>query len=302
MWIVLALAAGTLQTVRNSLAHGISRQISPALNSWSRFGFNLPFSTLLVAALVATRGVPAYSTAFFLYCLGTAITQLVGNVALVAAFRRGGFAEAIVLHKLEVPIAAAVGVLLFAEVPTLAGWLGILACTAGALVINVTRTGGIAHWRRAASFGSAGLLALTSGLMLVAASFFLKAAAGDLAANDPRLGAGSFEGAAHTLFHTTWMEVAILSIYLALAAPDEYRLVPRHWRRMAAIGMAGFAGSLCWFWAYSIALVAYVKAVGQIETVLSVGIGLVALREANLPRQLPGVALILAGIVLVLVG
>ena len=66
--------------------------------------------------------------------------------------------------------------------------------------------------------------------------------------------------------------------------------------------MAGFAGSLCWFWAYSIALVAYVKAVGQIETVLSVAIGLVALREANLPRQLPGVALILGGIVLVLVG
>lgn len=302
MWIYLALAAGTFQTLRNSLAHGISRQISPALNSWSRFSFNLPFSTLLVLGLVVAYGLPRYSAAFLFYCLGTATTQLVGNVALVAAFRRGSFAEAIVLHKLEVPIAAVVGVLLFAEVPTLYGWLGILACTTGALVINITRTGGLDHWRRAASFGTAGLLSLTSGLMLVAASFFLKAAANDLAVSNPRLGHGSFEGAAHTLFHTTWIEVAILSVYLAIAAPSEYRLVPRHWRRMAAIGMAGFAGSLCWFWAYSIALVAYVKAVGQIETVLSVAIGLVALREANLPRQLPGVALILAGIVLVLVG
>jgi drug/metabolite transporter (DMT)-like permease len=193
-------------------------------------------------------------------------------------------------------------VLFFAEVPTLAGWLGVFACTAGTLAVNVARTGGLAQWRRAASFGTAGILSLTSGLMLVGASFFLKAAASDLAATNPRLGQGSFEAATHTLFHTTWIEVVILSVYLAVASPREYRLVARHWRRMASIGMAGFAGSLCWYWAYSIALVAYVKAVGQIETVLSVAIGLVALRETNLPRQLPGIALILVGIVLVLVG
>jgi drug/metabolite transporter (DMT)-like permease len=302
MWIPLALAAGTLQTVRNGLANTLAREISPVLNSWSRFGFNLPFSTLLVSVLVAARGLPSYTVAFFAYCLGTAVTQLLGNVALVSAFRRGSFAEAIVLHKLEVVFAAIVGVVLFAEVPTLLGWLGILACTAGTLFINVARGGGLAEWRRATHFGAAGLLSLTSGLMLVAASFFLKAAASDLAAANPRLGRGSFEGAAHTLLHTTWLEVAILSAWLAIAAPAEYRLVPRHWRRMAAIGMAGFAGSLCWFWAYSIALVAYVKAVGQIETVLSVVLGLIVLRESNLRRQLPGIALILAGIVLVLVG
>jgi drug/metabolite transporter (DMT)-like permease len=302
MWIPLTLAAGTLQTVRNSLAHGIAREISPALNSWSRFGFNLPFSTLLIAGLVLARGAPSYSLSFFLYCLGTGVTQLVGNIALVAAFRRGSFAEAIVLHKLEVVFAALVGVLFFAEVPAPVGWIGIFACTAGTLFVNVARTGGLEQWRRAASFGTAGLLSLTSGIMLVLASFFLKAATRDLAAANERLGPGSFEGAAHTLFHTTWIEVAILSVYLAIAAPSEYRLVPRHWRRMAAIGMAGFAGSLCWFWAYSIALVAYVKAVGQIETVLSVALGLIALRETHLRRQLPGIALILGGIVLVLVG
>ena len=302
MWIPLALAAGTLQTARNSLAHGIAREISPALNSWSRFGFNLPFATLLIAGLVLARGLPAYSPTFFLYCLGTGGTQLLGNVALIAAFRRGSFAEAIVLHKLEVVFAAVVGVVFFAELPAPLGWIGILACTAGTLFVNVARTGGLAQWRRAGHFGTAGLLSLLSGIMLVLASFFLKAATQDLAAINPRLGAGSFEGAAHTLFHTTWIEVAILSAYLAVASPAEYRLVPRHWRRMAAIGMAGFAGSLCWFWAYSIALVAYVKAVGQIETVLSVAVGLVALRETSLRRQLPGIALILVGIVLVLVG
>ena len=52
------------------------------------------------------------------------------------------------------------------------GWIGIFACTAGTLFVNVARTGGREQWRRAASFGTAGLLSLTSGIMLVLASFF----------------------------------------------------------------------------------------------------------------------------------
>ena len=111
---------------------------------------------------------------------------------------------------------------------------------------------------------------------------------------------GSFAGAVHTLLHTTWIEVAILTVFLAVAAPGELRNVPKHWRRMAGIGFAGFCGSVCWFWAYSLALVAYVKAVGQIETVLSVLIGLIALKEVRVRRQLPGIGLVALGIVLVL--
>ena len=116
------------------------------------------------------------------------------------------------------------------------------------------------------------------------------------------MGTGRFEAAAHTLFHTTWMEVVILSAWLVLFQPGELRQVGSHWRRMLAIGTTGFSGSLCWFWAYSVALVAYVKAVGQIEAVFAVAIALLVWREREIVRQLPGVALVVVGIVLVLLG
>ena len=71
---------------------------------------------------------------------------------------------------------------------------------------------------------------------------------------------------------------------------------------MALIGATGFGGSLCWFWSYSLTLVAYAKAVGQIEAILAVILALVVWREREMLRQLPGVALVTAGIALVLLG
>ena len=98
------------------------------------------------------------------------------------------------------------------------------------------------------------------------------------------------------------MEVVLLTLWLRLRRPGELSRVPTHFRRMLLIGLFGFLGSLGWFWAYSLTLVAYVKAVGQIEALLAVGLGIRLLGEKNLIRQLPGILLVTAGIVLVLVG
>jgi drug/metabolite transporter (DMT)-like permease len=302
VWAALAFAAGSFQTARNALARSLVGRITPALNSWSRFTFNLPFSALLVAVLVLGRGWPEDPPIFYFYCLATAVSQLLGNVALVAAFSRANFAQSIVLHKLEVVFTALVGVAFFGEHPTLAGWCGVIVCGAGILVMNLRREEGPRGLRRAFHLDAGALLALACAVLLVLASFMLKEATAAFALANPRVGEGRFEAAAHTLFHTTWIEVVILSAWLLAFRRREFRRVPAHWRRMALIGATGFAGSLCWFWAYSIALVAYVKAVGQIEALLAVVLAILVWREREVWRQLPGVALVVAGIALVLLG
>jgi len=302
VWVELSLAAGCLQTARNATARSLTGRASPALISWSRFAFNLPFATLLVAGLLWQRGPVALPPSFLVYCLATGVFQLLGNVALVSAFRHASFAESIVLHKLEVVFTAVIGAFFFAEHPTRAGWLGILICGAGVLLMNLGRGRGPAGWRRAFHLDLGALLSLSCGVLLVLASFALKEASELFALANPRVGEGRFEAAAHTLFHTTWMEVVILTLFLAVRGRGELALVPRLWRPMLAIGASGFAGSLCWFWAYSIALVAYVKAVGQVEAVLAVGLALFVWREPGVWRQIPGVALVIGGIALVLLG
>ncbi|HSP97027.1 MAG TPA: EamA family transporter [Candidatus Dormibacteraeota bacterium] len=302
LWAVLALGAGTLQTARNAISRSFAFQLSPALNTWARFAFNLPFSGSLFLVLYLWHGAPALPATFFAGCLVTAIAQLLGNVTLVAAFRRGNFAQAIALHKLEVAFAALIGALLFAEHPTASGWLGVAACTAGVLAINLGRLRGPAGWRRAVHLDAGTVLAIASGLLWASASFALKETNTVFALANPRVGDGRFEAAANTLFHTTWIEVALLTAWLRFAEPGALAAVAVHGRRMAALGASAFGGSICWYWAYSLTLVAYVKAVGQFEAVVAVVLSLTVWHEREVLRQIPGVALILLGIGLVLLG
>ena len=299
LWVPLALAAGLLQSVRNGVAKSLAGEISPALNSWSRFAFNLPFATVLVAVLVVLHGAPTTSVPYYAFCLGTGVTQLLGNMALIAAFRHANFAQAIVLHKLEIVFTAIVGVLFFGEFPTVVGLCGILLSATGVVLMQL---GTVTNRSDLLKFDRGSLLSILAGLFLVFASFLLKEATAELAAWNPRVGSGRFEVAAHTLFNVTWMEVVILTLWLRVRRPGELSLVPVHWRRMLVIGFTGFLGSLGWFWAYSLTLVAYVKAVGQIEAVAAIVYSLLIWNERGVYRQLPGIALVLFGIVLVLLG
>jgi drug/metabolite transporter (DMT)-like permease len=302
VWVELALASGFLQTTRNALSRSLAGTLSPALISWARFAFALPFAALAVLALTVRGGGAVLTAPFLALCLATALSQLLGNVALIAAFRRANFAESILLHKLEVVLTALVGALLFTELPTALGWLGVVACGLGVMAINLGRSRGPSGWRRAFHLDAGAWLALGCAALLVLASFALKEANEQFAMANPRVGDGRFEAAAQTLFHTLWMEVGMLTAYLVWRRDGELRKVRRHWQRMAWIGAAGFGASLGWFWAFSLTLVAYVKAVGQVEALLAVALALVVWREPDVRRQLPGVALVVVGIALVLLG
>ncbi len=294
MWVLLAFLAGLLQSVRNGLARSLAGAVSPVLNSWSRFAFNLPFSTTLIALLLVLYGAPATSLRFFALAFATGLAQLLGSIALIAAFRHASFAQSIVLHKLEVLFTAFLGALLFAEEPTRLAWLGILLTVAGVL--------GMAPAVGRSRFGKGQAFAVSAGLLLAIVGFFLKAAIEELVLLNPWVGDGRFVVAAHTLFHVTWMEVVLLTAWLARPRPSELALVPSNWKKMFLQGAFAFSASLGWFWAYSLAFVAYVKAVGQIESVAAVLYSLLIWKEREVARQIPGMALTLAGIALVLLG
>lgn len=298
LWVVLALVGAIAQTTRNATAQTVASRVSPALNSWSRFTFCLPWASLLCLGLATRNGWPLLDATFMAYCAATAVTQLLANVALVIAFRAGSFGESIVFHKLEVLLTAIVGAALFAEYPSAIGAVGIGVCAAGVIAINLAREGALLGFRQAFHFGPAGGYAILCAILLVFASFALKLANQAMRAANPDV--DFFEAAVQTLFHTTWIEVVLLSGWIAWREPASFRAVRVFWPRMLMIGSAGFAASLCWFWSFSITIVAYAKAVGQIEAVFAVALGIRVLGERALLRQLPGIALTLVGILLVL--
>lgn len=190
MWAEIAFTAGCLQTVRNACSRSLAGKVSPLLNSWSRFAFNLPLALPVTALLVSRYGWPQLPLAFFGYCGATAVTQILGNIALVAAFNRANFAQSIVLHKLEVAITAIIGMLLFGEYPTAIGWVGIGVCSLGVLFMNLGRETGPEGWRRAFHVDMGTLLALACALFIVIASFMLKEANKVFVTANPWVGLG----------------------------------------------------------------------------------------------------------------
>lgn len=306
MWVAISLAAGLLQTARNGLARSLSGVLPAALLSWSRFAFNLPFAAALVGGLYLWRpdGAPELSIRFFALCLLGGAGQILGNVVLIEAFRSGTFAQAIVIHKTEVVLAALVGFLFFAQVPNPLGWLGILVSAVGVVLI------GLASARTAAGGGAGGgaaslltanrgtWLALSSAGLLVVAGFGIQQATEDLIDRNVQFD-GTFTLAATTLFHVTWLEVVALTAWLLVRERGALRRVPDHLLRLVGIGVTSFAGSLGWFWAFSLTFVAFVKAVGQIESVLSVLLAIYLWHEQRTRDQLPGIALTIAGIFLI---
>lgn len=303
MWHAFALAAGCLQTLRNAGAQRLSAHVPAAVNSWARFAFNLPWALACVDLLSLRFPAPALPPAFLPTCAVAGGCQLLANVALVSAFRHTTFARTVMLNRLDVVIAALVGVLAFGELPSARGWLGLLVCLLGSVAINLARTPASAldgphPLRRVFTLDRGGALALTSATLLVGASFGVKRAVALLAAHNPRLAGHTLLLSAHALLHVTWIEVALLSAGLLLRDRRALHAVPAHLGTMGAVGLAAFAASLCWYTAYASGLVAYVSAVGQIEGVLSVAIGLWVFRERATLRQLPGAALIGFGVLL----
>ena len=301
-WIEISIAAGVFLTIRNALARTLSGKVSPVLISWARFAFNLPLSGPLVFFFSLSSGWPTLSLQFYWYCFLTGVAQILANVALVSAFQNTSFAQAIVLHKLEVVFTALFGVAFFAEIPSDLGWVGIILSSLGVMLMNFGEKGGPDGLGHAFHLDVGALLALACAVFLVLASFMLKEATAEFAAINPHFGASRFEAAVHAVFHTTWMEVVILTFSLWSFQRKELRSISVHWRRMALIGTASFGGSICSFWSYSLTLVVYAKAVAQIEAVVAIGLALFVWREQEVWSQVPGMVLVIAGIAVILLG
>lgn len=115
------------------------------------------------------------------------------------------------------------------------------------MLMNLGKEDGPAGWRRALHFDLGALLAGGCAIFLVLASFLLKEATMEFAALNPHFGTSRFEAAVHAVFHTTWMEVVMLTTYLWWLKREELQDITSHWRRMSLIGAASFCGSICAF-------------------------------------------------------
>ena len=292
-WIFLSVAAAAFQTLRFMLQKSLSMgTLSAGGATFARFFYAAPFAFALAAGYIALRGagVPALSGRFWVFALCGGLAQILATWCVVVLFTRRNFAVGITFKKTEVIQTALVGLLVLGDRVSAAGLAAIVAGLAGVLVLSDRPglAGGWVPrlWNRASGLG------LASGALFAISAVAYRGATLEVASAD------AFLRAAVSVSTVTLMQTACMAAWLARREPGQLARVWAARGRAVWMGVTGMAGSLCWFTAFTLQNAAYVFAVGQVEVIFSLLASVLVFRERILARELAGIALLSASIVL----
>lgn len=290
--MALALGAAFLQNLRSALQKSLTGAAGVLGATYARFLFAAPLAAGLVGVLAMGPGaLPVPTPSFALWALAGGLAQIGAQLLLLRLFTLRNFAVGNAFARTETVQAVLLGLVLLGDGIGALALAGILISALGVVLLSARSgwRGGL--WNRAAGIGiAAGTAFALSGVAYRGATLALAGEAGAL----PR--------AAVTLACVTIGQALLLSLWMRLRAPGRIGAVLGAWRVAVPVGVAGMLASLGWFAAFALAPAAEVKAVGQAELVMSYLTARLAFGERPVPREIAGMALVAAGILVLLAG
>ena len=284
LWLGITLAAAFLQNVRSLLQKRLTGALTVNGAAYVRFLYALPFAW--VYALWLWGGSPqGFNTTFFLYVLTGGVAQIVATACLLASFTTGNFAVGTAYSKTEAAQAALFGLVVLGDRINVWVIAGISISLVGVILLS----GSIA-WRDLLKPNRAMWLGLAAG-----AGFAISAV--------------GFRGASLSLDHGNFMQRAGLTVmiavtlqtlimggYLSLREPGQITRAISLWRNAVWVGAIGMVASAGWFTAMTLESAAVVRAVGQVELLFTVITSVWLLGERLHRKEVLGMALVVAGI------
>lgn len=293
LWILVTLAAAVFQTGRFMLQkHLATDTLSAGGATFSRFLYSAPFVALLLPLYLALsgQGVPPLQAGFWLYGAMGGTAQIMATVCVVLLFKQRNFAVGITFKKTEVIQTVLMGWIVLGEGVSGAGFAAIALGVLGLLLLSggaETRGLRLSDLRnRAAGLG------IASGFLFAISAVCYRGASLAVASGDPLLRAGV------TLAAVVLMQTLIMALWLRLREPGQMRRVWAARRVAVWIGLTSMGGSLCWFIAFTLQNAAYVKALGQVELMLSIAATTLFFRERISRREWAGMAVLAVSILM----
>ncbi|MEL6619797.1 MAG: DMT family transporter [Pseudomonadota bacterium] len=296
LWIPITLAAAFFQTLRFMLQRHLSLgTLSAAGATLARFLYSAPVVAvgITVYLLLTGQPVPKVPGLFWAYAAMGGLAQILATVCVVMLFKARNFAVGITFKKTEVIQAVLVGWVLLGDVVSGWGFAAIGMGLVGVLLLSAPPEMVRWQWRELAN-RSVGL-GLASGLLFAISGVSYRGASLHLALEDPLARAGL------TLAAVTAMQTVAMVIWLRVRDPGQVRAVWAARRVGVWVGLMSMAGSFCWFTAFTLQNAAYVKAVGQVELVLSALVSVAVFRETVSAREWAGMAVLLLSILVLVV-
>ncbi len=293
LWIIVTIAAAIFQTIRFMLQkHLATATLSAGGATFSRFLYSLPFILALLAGYLTLSGkpLPALGLDFWLYGVFGAAAQIAATVCVVLLFKQRNFAVGITFKKTEVIQTVLMGWLVLGEGVSLLGFAAIALGIVGLLLLS----GGedAQGWHMGQVNKRAAALGIASGFLFSISAVTYRGASLTLVEDDPIL------RATVTLAAVVLMQTLIMVVWLRLREPGQIAAVWSARNVAVWIGLTSMGGSLCWFIAFTLQNAAYVKALGQVELMLSVAATTLFFHEKITGREWGGMTVLAASILM----
>ncbi|MGE3246020.1 MAG: DMT family transporter [Beijerinckiaceae bacterium] len=296
LWALFTLAAATAQTARNAMQRDLIRTLGTGGATYVRFIFALPFTAFMVMAGLYVYGVPfpKFGWVSLGWTFAGAAAQMIATALMLAGMRQRSFSVVIAFIKTEPVFIAIGGIVLLGDIPTLGVAAAILVATAGVLLISwprgeAARNADARDWRPA-------LLGLSGGVFFALSATSYRGAL--LTLDTPSI----FVAASSMQLLAQLMQSVPVLIWLALFDRNVLTGMFRQWRPSLFAGSMGALASLFWFMAFALTSAAKVRTLALVEVPMAMIVSRKVFNQGASARDYLGMALIVAGIVLLLNG
>jgi len=289
LWAVFTVIAALGQTARNAMQRELTTTLGTVGATHVRFLFGFPFAILILAAVLLATGasVPLPPATFWPWVIGGGLAQIFATGLMLAAMGERSFVVTIAYTKTEPVQVALFGLLFLGDRLTPGLVTAIVIATAGVVLMSFKPAGGVGGARPVVQgLASAALFALSAigyrgAILTLEVPSFVVAAT-------------------FTLTVALVFQAALLSAYLALRDPDVLMKIARAWRPSLVAGFMGASASAFWFLAFAITSAANVRTLALVEVLFAQAISRFLFRQGTNLREAAGIALVVAGVVLLL--
>ena len=289
-WIAFTVAAAAAQSARNAMQRELTSVLGTVGATQVRFLYGLPFGVLFLGIAITVTGdpIPDFQAVSVAWTAAGALAQVVATALMLAAMKERSFVVTTALVKAEPVWVAIMGFALLGET---FGWpllAGIALATAGVLWLSWPAAG--AGWSlRPIALG------LASGAVFAASAIAFRAAMLSIDS-----GEAFVVKATAVMALSLAMQVVALVGWMLVANRTLLMEVLKVWRPSLATGLLAATGSQCWFLAFAIETPAKIRTLGLIEIVFAQIISRRIFSQQQNRTELIGMAVLLAGGVLVL--
>jgi len=297
-WIPFTFAAALFQCWRTAQQQRLRGQLSVNAAGVVRYLYGVPVGLALLIGYTVAVGdpVPGMSAWVVLLCAIGGFGQILGTNLLIMAFGFRNFAVGTAYSKTEAMQAAIISVLLLGEHLSPLAWVGIAVGVAGVLYLSLAGRGIAPGELLRGLIQPAALCGIGAGFCFGVTAILIRAGSQAMPEGD------LVHKALALLVVTNVLQTLMQGAWLAWTEPASVRAVFATWRSSAQVGALSALGSACWFSAFALAPVALVRAVGQVEILLTLAFSRFYLKERAKPAEMVGSLIVVAGVVLVLLG